>query len=182
MAFRVERIGDQKAALRRICQLIADGSISPPVRRVALLLTRECKGRDDLCELHAIYDGLKNGTETVPGLSRGFRYVADPQAVDFFTSAPKSLALCEEGACGGDCDDATILIGALCASLGYTVGARAYGGSTDDGYTHIYPVVAVPKRGPWPKGYTGHPMDITVEDAEVGWEPKKGHKLTYWVG
>ena len=69
----------------------------------------------------------------------------------------------------------------LAASVGFMVGARAWGKGTSGDYAHVYPVAAVPKNGPWPKGYIGHGLDITVPRSEVGWEPEGGHFMTAWV-
>jgi len=82
-----------------------------------------------------------------------------------------------------NCDDSTILIGSLLASLGYMVGARAWGpgSSQSDDYQHVYCVVAIPKSGPWPKNYYGHGLDVTVHKSFVGWEPPGGHIMTAWV-
>jgi hypothetical protein len=182
LPFRTETISSQRTALKRIAELIAKGSIDPAVRRAALAITRDVDARDDLGELEALYTAVKHGTDAVPGLRKGVRYVADPRAADFFTGAGKLLEECRHGACGGDCDDATILIGAMASSLGFKVGARAYARPSDgDGFTHIYAVASIPKRGPWPANYGGHGLDTTVESARVGWEPKKGKVLTYWV-
>jgi hypothetical protein len=82
-----------------------------------------------------------------------------------------------------NCDDALVLVGSLCAALGFKVGARAWGPGRSGEYTHVYPVVAVPKHR-WPaKGYCGTALDITEPDAYVGWEPnlEMGHIMTAWM-
>jgi len=80
-----------------------------------------------------------------------------------------------------NCDDATILVASLAASIGFMVGARAWGKGTSGDLLHVYPVAAVPKSGPWPREYLGHGLDITVPQSEVGWEPEGGHFITAWV-
>jgi hypothetical protein len=71
----------------------------------------------------------------------------------------------------------TALVIALAGSLGWKCGARAWG-KTADGYSHVYPVVAFPKRPPFQK-IVG--LDTTVPDSKVGWEPPKAHVLTAWL-
>ena len=181
MAFRVETVATQQAALRRVAELIAKGSIDPTVRRAAKAITRGVPARNDLAELQALYNAVKTGTPNVAGLSKGMRYVSDPTAADFFQGAKASLEECKAGACAGDCDDQTILIGSLAAALGFTVGARAYAVSGSRSFSHVYAVAAVPKHGPWPKNYAGHGLDTTVPKASVGWDPPGGSILTYWV-
>jgi hypothetical protein len=176
--FSIADVKDQRAALRKIAKMIEKGSIDPDVRRVALKIVADCEGKDDLCELQAIFDAVKHGTDKVPFLRNGVRYVSDPRAADFYTGANRMLSECAHGACAGDCDDHTILVGALCASLGFKVGARAWGPSPrTDLYQHVYCVVWMPKRGPWnAKSITG--MDTTVKDSFVGWAPHRGRVLT----
>lgn len=183
MPFSVADVRDQRDALKKILGLIEKGSYDPTVRSAALKIASECESRDDLCELQAIYDAVKHGTDKVPSLRHGFKYVADPRAVDFYMGARRILTECMAGACGGDCDDHTVLVGSLCAALGFKVGARAWGPNPNrDVYAHVYCVVAVPKRGPWPKGYSGHGMDTTVKAAYgPGWEPPKKRALTMWL-
>lgn len=180
MPFSFVNVRDQKAALKRIAQLIDKGATDPVVVKAARKITSDCPARDDLCELEAIYRAVKEGDPRVPALAKGLRYVADPRRVDLYRGAKFMLKDCEDGACGGDCDDATILVGALCASIGFKVGARAYARPSDKSFTHVYCVAAVPKNGGWPDGYGGHGMDTTV-DQHVGWEPPEGRVLTYWL-
>lgn len=183
MPFSIEDVGnDQRLALRRILELIEKGSIDPDVRRVALQITRDVDNKDDKGELEAIFDAVKHGTDAVPFLKNGLRYVADPRTADFYTGAKRLLHECTKGACAGDCDDHTILVGSLCAALGFKVGARAWGPNANrDVYSHVYCIVALPKRGPWKPSYTGHGMDTTVEDSYVGWEPPKRRAISMWL-
>lgn len=182
MPFSVANVTSQGAALRKIVEMQQTGSIDPVIRRTAQRIISDCDARDDLCELNAIYEAVKHGTDKVGALRRGFKYVADPNFADFYTGAKRSLSECVKGACAGDCDDHSILVGALAASIGFVVGARAWGPKPGGELVHVYCIVKVSKRGPWPRSYTGHGMDTTVEDAEVGWEPpKNGRVITAWA-
>lgn len=181
--FAVADVNSQRAALKKIVSFVAKGSYDPLVRRAAVQIVSGCDSRDDLCELQAIYDAVKHGTDKVHALRNGIKYVADPRTADFYVGARRMLAECDLGSCAGDCDDHTIIVASLAASLGFKVGARAWGPSaTKDLYTHVYAIVKVPKRGPWPEGYTGHGMDTTVAKADgPGWEPPKRRAITAWL-
>jgi hypothetical protein len=183
VAFRLESVKDQAGALKRIADLIAKGCVSPTVVRAARAITSECASRDDLCELEAIYDAVKNGTDVVPGMKRGLRYVADPTTADWYQGAAATLKECASGACAGDCDEHTVLVASLAGALGFKVGARAWGSDPNRReYQHVYAVVAYPKKGPWNKDRGSvRGMDTTVEEAHVGWEPPRGAVLTYWI-
>ena len=186
MAFSFIDVRDQAAALREMARLIAEGVSDPKtahaVIRAARAITAECEGKDELCEVEAIYEAVKHGTSRVRGLEKGLRYVSDPRTFDYFAGPAATLKECEAGACAGDCDDATILVAALLLALGFKAGVRAWGPREGvKRFDHVYPVVALPKHGPWEKGYTGHGMDTTIVDGYPGWEPRKGAILTYWI-
>jgi hypothetical protein len=181
---RFEDVGSQSDALEKIASLIRKGSIDPRIVAAARALTRDCRSRDDMCELSAIYNAVKNGDDRVSWLKRGMRYVADPHSWDAFSSVNAIILDCTAGSCAGDCDDATILIGSLTAALGFMVGARAWGkGRNQAGeFQHVYAVAAVPKAGPWPnprENAVG--LDVTVERFDVGDEPEGGHVMTSWI-
>ena len=180
--FTIRDVGSQQAALKKILSLVEKGSTDPVVRRTAIQITSDCNSRDDMCELQAIFNAVKHGTDKIRGLQDGLRYIADPTAVDFYTGARRTLMECQIGSCAGDCDDHTILVGSLLASIGFKVGARAWGPDpARTEFTHVYCIVALPKRGPWPASYTGHGMDTTVEKSVVGWEPPKRKALSIWL-
>jgi hypothetical protein len=186
VAFRLEEIGNdeqtQRRALKRLAELIMKGMRDPAVVRAARAITKGCDARDDRCELEAIYDAVKNGTDTVPGMEDGFRYVADPQTTDYFIGASRILEECKQGACAGDCDESTVLVASLAGAVGFKVGARAWGPKPNvNEFVHVMPVAALPKKGPHPASYAGHNMDVTVPEAYVGWSPAKGRVLTYWI-
>ncbi len=184
--FAIETLPDtvegQKAALRRLANLVVRGSIDPRVVRAARAIVGQCEARDDLCELEAIFHGVRDGTDAVPALRKGLRYVSDPRAADYFTGPARLLEECAQGACSADCDESATLVATLAAALGFKAGVRAWGpASGREGFTHVYAVAAYPKKGPWPKGYAGHGMDVTISYSSVGWEPKRGRVLTLWV-
>lgn len=182
MSFRLEDVKGQGSALRTITELIAKGTKDPAVVRAARAITAHLPSRDDTAELDAIYDAVKHGTDAVPALKRGLRYVSDPRTVDWYQGAGATLRECAAGACAADCDEHTILVGALAGALGFKVGARAWGPPKAREFTHVYAVVAFPKKGPWTDTDSSvRALDTTVDEAYVGWQPPRGRVLTYWI-
>jgi hypothetical protein len=181
VSLSLAEVEDQATALRKIRSLIDKGMRSQGIVRAARAITADCDARDDLAELEAIYDAVKNGTDAVPGLKRGLRYVSDPRNVDWYQGADRTLKECAAGSCAGDCDEHTVLVASLAGALGFKVGARAWGpkpGTKE--YVHVYAVVCVPKRGPWRSERDNvRGLDTTV-DQYVGWQPPVGEVLTDW--
>lgn len=66
-----------------------------------------------------------------------------------------------------NCDDHNGCLTALLWILGYATGAKIIG--DENQYTHIYAIVGLPRVHP--KKWV--PLDTTVEQATVGWEPPK---------
>jgi hypothetical protein len=179
VSVKFKDVDNTEDALKSIVQLMIKGSTDETIRETAIKLTQgTCDSRDDLCEVTMVFEAVKHGDSRVPALRNGIRYLADPRYTDWYQAAPKTLQL---GA--GDCDDQTILVGALLISLGFIVGARAWGKKPGD-YTHVYPTVALPKNlgkgESYPENYFGTGLDTTVPQSDVGWEPRGGYILTAW--
>jgi hypothetical protein len=174
---RLYDLSTQESSLRKLAQLTRENTVKPLVRNTALRIRAACAGRDDMCELKAIFDTIKHGNPDIAPFVNGFAYVADPRFADYFTAPEDSIRNCMRGACGGDCDDHTALVAALCAGIGFKVGLRAWGRDSR-GFSHVYPVVAFPKRPPCDRVLG---MDTTVEESKVGWEPPKGNIITAWL-
>lgn len=152
--------------------------LHPRVRKAAFQVITDCKSRDDLCELRAIYNAVKNGDERVAGLEKGLKYVADPLGSDYFIAPHRMLEWCEDGACAEDCDSHAMLITAMAGAVGFHVGLRAWGNLKRKGFQHVYGVVHFPKREPYQKEIA---LDTTVPEAEVGWQPPRGRIDTKWI-
>ncbi len=173
MRVGVFEVPNQKAALNELAKLVEQGTVDPLVRNAALAITHGCDARDDECEVRAVFDAVKTGTDAVEGLQDGLKYMSDPRWADFFTTPARILKQCAAGINGGDCDDQAALVASLLGSLGFVVGLRVWGKKKGE-FTHVYAVVGMPKIGP--EEWVG--LDTTVEESEVGWEPPGGHVLT----
>lgn len=171
-------VSTQSEALRTLAQLTLRGTVDPLVRATALAITQECPGKDSECEIESIFNAVKYGDSRIPALSKGVRYVADPQWADHFTAPARLLKMCASGLCAEDCDGQAALIAALAGSIGFTVGLRAWGPPNTNEYQHVYAVAIVPKGSQHGK-IVG--LDSTVEESSVGWEPPSGRILTAWI-
>jgi hypothetical protein len=161
------------------CELIRrqvfESRPDPLVLWVARSIVAQCEGRDDECELQAIYQAVKEGPIPLPDeygqvtQSPGLRFVGDPRYVDAYPSAGKILRWHSQGAIGEDCDGHVILVCSLLDQLGWLVGCVI---ASRDGqqFVHVFPVAGFPKDEPqdW------IPMDTTVDKASVGWWPPSG--------
>lgn len=161
--------GDQKNALLQLREVAQPDVAHPLVRERALQIISVCGARNDLCEVEAIFDAVKNGRPDVPGFERGVKYVADPNWADLFHTPSKIIEMLQQGINGFDCDDHTALICALLGSIGFTTGMLAYGPPGSEGYTHVLAVVKLPKRLSGQISMAG--LDTTVDEATVGWLP-----------
>lgn len=164
---------DQAESLKLLASLSIEASTSPLVRNVAVKIVRDCASRDDMCELQSIFNAVKHGDDGIEALKRGLKYVADPTFADYFESPVDVLENCARGACGSDCDGHAALIAALCASIGWKAGLRAWGRDSD-GYSHVFAVVLFPKRPPHQRAIA---MDTTVPSFKLGSEPPRANVL-----
>lgn len=164
--------------LQTLRDLALEHTVHPLITTAARQITARdvCENRDDECELEAVYEAVKHGTDRVAGLERGVRYVADPHWADHFTAPARLLTQCQNGACGGDCDDHAMLVASLLGSIGFRTGLRAWGPRSGE-YVHVYAVAKTPKK----RSTEVVGLDTTVDEAYVGWEPGKGYTLTAWL-
>lgn len=88
-------------------------------------------------------------------------YRQDPKDFDYYQSAGRTIA---SGA--GDCDCFTVLVGALCTCLGYTVGCRVI--SPDGSAWHVYPIAGI---NSFSKPSAVVALDATQPGSFPGWEP-----------
>jgi len=152
-----------------IAERIRKDSLKPIVREKALaVLTRKCEtgsGGKRWCiapkdyenEIRALYAAVQDANSDV-----AIRYVRDHIAVDQFHAADKLMRLK-----GGDCDDGTILLGAMLRSVGYPVKMRVIQDRASPTWSHIYLLVGLPPTNPnkWV------PLDWSVYPFKnPGWE------------
>ncbi len=164
---------DRIALIRRQVYASLQPSDYPSVLFTARSIAAQCPGRDDACELEAVFGAVKYGPIPVrlddgkiisaPGL----RFVTEPRTVDSYPSAKKMLDWLAEGANGEDCDGHVILISSLLMALGWLPGCVI---ASKDGkeFVHIFAVVGWPKENPvnWVA------LDTTVDQGVNWWPPR----------
>jgi hypothetical protein len=186
MRVKIHNAQSSAQALGLLAKLTAKSIVEDQnVRISAIALTNHLRARDDRGEVEAIYRAVKHGDGRVPGLRRGYRYIADPLLADYFVRPGNALSNCAGtevapgGACGDDCDGHAALVCALLGSIGFVVGLRVYTKPGDQDPSHVYAVVGLPK-GEWPpREELG--LDTTWPDGSVGWEPARGSVKTAWI-
>jgi hypothetical protein len=136
---------------RLISCLIRSGAKDFYVRQKAIEIFRAYRvpAKDRWGEVCALFDWVR----------RNVRYTRDIFRVELLHSARRMLELC-----AGDCDDMTILLGALLISTGHPVRLALVGfrPTKPHAYSHIYPEVNV--RGRWCA------LDATMP-RPIGWAP-----------
>lgn len=139
------------ATAKIISRLIRDGAKDFYVRQKAIQIFRNygVPPKNRLGEASALFDFVK----------RNIRYTRDIFRVELLHSARRMLELQ-----AGDCDDMTILLGAMLLSTGHPVRLVLAGfrKSRPHAYSHIYPEVNV--GGRWIA------VDATM-DKPMGWSP-----------
>lgn len=139
------------ATAKIIAQLVQEGAKDFYVRQKAIQVFRayRVKPKNRMGEVCALFDFVK----------RNIRYTRDIFRVELLHSARRMLELQ-----AGDCDDMTILLGAMLMSTGHPVRLILAGfrPNKPHAYSHIYPEVNV--RGRWIA------IDATV-DKPIGWAP-----------
>lgn len=89
------------------------------------------------------------------------RYTLDPIDLELFQSPARTLQM---GI--GDCDDVSILLGALLQHAGYPVRIRVIGMKGAQTFSHVYLKVGLPPNQP----FRWIPLDASREDKPAGWE------------
>lgn len=134
-----------------IGRLMRDGSKDFVVRQKAIEIFRRAgiPAKDRFGEVCALFAWVRANV----------RYTRDILGVELLHTARRMLELR-----AGDCDDMTILLGAMLLSTGHPVRLALVGFRPDKphGYSHIYPEVRV--SGRW------LPADPTVS-RPIGWAP-----------
>jgi Transglutaminase-like superfamily len=140
-----------------VARLIRDGARDFYVRQKAIdiLLARGVPGKDYRGEIDALFRWVQ----------RNVRYTRDPFRVEVLHAPRRMLELK-----AGDCDDMTILLGAMVKSIGHPVRIVLTGpnGRRPDLFSHIYLEAGL--HGQW------IPLDATMPHP-MGWSPRAPVRL-----
>jgi transglutaminase-like putative cysteine protease len=141
-----------------IANLIREGAQDFYVRQKAIEIFREASAapKDRWAEVCALFNWVRNN----------IRYTRDIFRTELLHTARRMLELR-----AGDCDDMTILLGAMLISTGHPVRLALTGfrATKPHGYSHIYPEVYV--NGKWIA------LDATM-NRPMGWAPPALWKRT----
>src|SRR5215831_5317724 len=136
---------------RIIGQMILDGAKDFYVRQTAIAIFREYRvpPKDRWGEVWSLFDWVR----------KNIRYTRDIFRVELLHTARRMLELR-----AGDCDDMTILLGAMLVATGHPVriALTGFNPNRPHVYSHIYPEVNV--KGKWIA------LDTTM-DRPIGWAP-----------
>jgi hypothetical protein len=147
--------------VKHILDLIRDGAKDFYVRQKAIdvLLDQDVRPKDYLGEIQTLFEWVQ----------RNIRYTKDPFQVEVLHSARRMLELR-----AGDCDDMTILLGAMLKSIGHPVRVvlAGFDRQRPDLFSHIY--LEVNYKGRW------IPLDATMP-YPVGWSPPAAHQQVFSV-
>lgn len=111
-------------------KLIELGKRDPRVRQTAeiILKTFDVPAHDKWREVRSIYLWVK----------RNVRYIRDPWDIEYVQTPGRMLETLT-----GDCDDYTVLLGALLESVGYPVDIKVVARKGRRNLHHVYPVVSM---------------------------------------
>ena len=151
------RIAGVRDTARMMVDLIREGSEEPEVRQLLAQIMRRKKPdgswaiteKDDKAEAQAIFDWVRANV----------RYTSDITDVETLQRAIRTV---EEGI--GDCDDQTVLYGALARAAGFPFAVHVID-TTGEGYEHVYGKLGVPKFA----ATEWLAVDCT-ENKPLGWE------------
>lgn len=159
---------DQRAGL--IGELIRKGSLNPDLREHTVKILSQKSGgkwavaeKDCLGEVKMLFTSYRD-----PKSTYAVRYTRDAMLADVFTAPERTLLKSH----GGDCDDATIVLGSQLMSVGHPVRMRIVATripGTDDSkapWSHIYLLTPTTFDNPNAKWIS---VDATM-DRPLGWE------------
>jgi transglutaminase-like putative cysteine protease len=129
--------------LASIQDLIYKSIQDPEMRKLALQITSHCPERDGECEAKAIYDYVKENVRYTGDVGAIRQPDGSIEGIDLYQSARRTL---EFG--GGDCDDQSILVATLLANNGITPRLRVMKESSNEDYSHIFPLAGLSKNNP----------------------------------
>jgi len=131
-----QRIGSIQKMIEKSVQ-------DPEMTKLAMQITKHCPDRDGMCEAKAIYKAVKKQVRYQGDIAPIKMSNGQVEGIDRYVSARRTWEFQ-----GADCDDQVILIATLASVIGLTTRLRVSAESPDEDYSHVYPVVLLPKFSP----------------------------------
>lgn len=128
------------------------------IRALAIRIASDCKTKEFKCEAKALFEWVRDNVKWIRD-TRGFETLQYPYRTLSFGA--------------GDCDDLSILLGALATSIGIPTKFRAIAANPmrKDQYSHVYVIMDPMGQEKW------IPADPTVKTAAFGWESPLKFKI-----
>jgi len=149
-----------------MAEMIRAAEFTPIVRGCAEALIAKCPERRSSCEIKQIFNFVKFR----------MRFTRDPYRREFIKTPEVHLMQIERQGRGfGDCDDFTVLLGALLKSVGHPVRILVIRSpwNTENSFNHV--LLQVQFLGRW------MPLDATAKNQPIFWEPPSVSKKAYEV-
>lgn len=160
-AHPVDSLEDRVQVLRDLVWKPTGGLRDPRMRQIALMVTRHCPPRNDMCELEAIYDFVV----------KNIRYTGDIVFKDTFQTALRTMQFA-----GGDCDDHSVCSAVLAMANGFQTRFRITS-NTGKTWDHIYMMAGVPKHNP--KRWVA--LDTTLGPGRFASQPPRAKHQDFMV-
>lgn len=154
-----------KATLTEMAFLINSSLKDWGVRETAVDLVAKVPERDRMGEAKAIFKWVQNK----------LRYTYDPRGLETVQTPRVMLEdIASKGYAGGDCDDFSVLIGALLRSIGHEIRLKAVAFLPSTNLSHVYLEDKI--DGVWIT------LDGIKKNKEMGWESERvGKNITLGV-
>lgn len=152
--------------VRRMREIIREAMVAPMVRGVAERLVGRCRERSHECEIKQIFNFVK----------MRMRFTLDPYRREFFKAPELHLEQISRGGLGyGDCDDFSVVLGALLMSVGYPVRIVVIQSAWNvrGGFNHVF--VEVRLNGAW------RALDATAKDKSIFFRPESIRSRSFEV-
>lgn len=144
--------------IRQMYNLIDQGKVDTKFQELAYSLTKDLRSKDYRGEVNRLFDWVK----------KSIRYTRDPYGVELLQDVWATITRGR-----ADCDDFTILLGALCEVMGTPIRIITVSTRPDKEPVHVYPEAQV--GGRW------LPLDVTVASSYPGWAPKRVTDRIVWT-
>lgn len=126
-----------------IQKMVEKSVMDPEMTKLAMKITQNCPERDGKCEAKAIYKWVKKNIRYTGDIAPIKMSDGQTEGIDRYASARKTI---EYG--GADCDDSVTVIATLASVIGLTTRLRVTKEDPSGDFSHIYPVIGLPKFAP----------------------------------
>jgi len=139
--------------------IIRAGSMWPELRPLALRIISGCRERDFICMAEKIFQFVQ----------MNMKFINDNHGVETLQTVPYMIESMKRGIAHGDCDDFTIITGALLKTLGFQVKIRVLKFVGGRNFSHVMLVANLRAAG-WRE------LDGSVRSGETGGAIRSGQK------